>query len=290
MTIGIPQIKAFVAVAERASFSEAAEDLGVSQSAVSHAVAALERTTGRPVLTRGNSVRPTLLGERMLGQARVALAALSALEELAHRRDGGVRGNLVLAAPPTVCHSLVPALIEHWRAEFPGVTVSLFEGGDDEIASWLDGASADLAVLVDPTDVPPGAVVLARDRFHAVLREDHPLVGRAEVDVHELADDPLLLSTSGCERQIRELYRAAGEPLHPAHQVRQLSTLFAMVRAGTGVSVVPGLAAGMEGPGVVLVPLAQRAGRTLVLTGPHHRPWHPSAAALLSSMAQERIA
>jgi DNA-binding transcriptional LysR family regulator len=212
---------------------------------------------------------------------------VSALEELADRRDGGVHGRLVLAAPPTVCHNLAPRLLDHWGTEFPGVSVSLFEGDDDEVASWLDGASAELAVLVDPVQVPAGAVTLAQDRFHAVLRADHPLAGRAELDVRDLDDDPLLLSTGGCERQIQELYRGCGAPLRAAHRVRQLSTMFAMVRAGIGVSVVPGLASGMEGPGVVLVPLTQRLTRSLVLTGPRHRPWHPTAATLLSALAVE---
>lgn len=288
--IGIPQIRAFVAVANASSFSDAAEELGVSQSAVSHAIAALERTMGRPILTRGADVRPTQLGERMLDHARTALVAVSALQELAHRRDGEMRGKFVLAAPPTVCHSLMPGLLEHWRAEFPDVSISLFEGDDGEVENWLDGASADLAVLVDPANVPTGAVTLAEDRFQAVLRDDHPLAGRAELDVRDLADDPLLLSTGGCERHVQALYRTSGMPLHTAHRVRQLSTLFAMVRAGIGVSVVPGLAAGMEGPGIVLVPLIQRVSRTLVLTGPHHRPWHPTTVALLSALAPERVA
>ncbi|QFZ18964.1 LysR family transcriptional regulator [Saccharothrix syringae] len=286
MTIGIPQVRAFVAVADAASFSAAAERLGISQSAVSHAIAALERTTGHPVLVRGNPVRPTPLGERLLTHARAVLTAVASLEEVARRHDGGPRGDLVLAAPPTACHRLLPDLLDHWRAEFPGVSVSLFEGDDDEVTGWLDGASADLAVLVDPVEAPPGAVRLADDLFHAVLRRDHPLAGGGAVDVADLEDDPFLLSLGGCEQQVRELHRLAGTRFAPVHRVRQLGTLFAMVRAGTGVSLVPGLAAGMEGPDLVLVPLVQRVGRTLVLTGPRHRPWHPAAAALLTSARQ----
>jgi DNA-binding transcriptional LysR family regulator len=290
MTIGIPQIRAFVAVVDTSSFSAAAALLGISQSAVSHAVAALERTTGRRILTRGTPARPTLLGERMLAHARVALASVASLEDLARQRDSGPHSELVLAAPPSVCHSLVPGLVERWRDELPGVSVSLFEGDDEEVAGWLDGASADLAVLVDPRDVPAGAVLLAEDDFQAVLRTDHPLADSTEIDIADLDDDPFLLSTSGCERQIEEMYRNCGVRMRSAHRVRQLNTLFAMVRAGTGVSIVPGLVAGMEGPGLVLVPLAQRVTRKLVLTGPRHRPWHPTVATLLAALESRRVA
>ncbi len=58
-----------------------------------------------------------------------------------------------------------------------------------------------------------------------------------------------------------------------------------MVRSGVGVSVVPGLAAGMQGPGVVLVPPRSSVTRRLVLTGPLHRPWHPTARALVEAAA-----
>ncbi|GAA3463357.1 MULTISPECIES: LysR family transcriptional regulator [Saccharothrix] len=290
MSIGIPQIRAFIAVSDTASFSAAAAQLGISQSAVSHAIASLERATGRQVLIRGNPVRPTLLGERLLVHARMVMASMTSMEDLAHHHDSGLRGNLVLAAPPTVCHGLLPGLLDRWRVEFPGISISLFEGDDDEVTGWLTGASADLAVVVDPAGTPPGAVLLAEDRFHAVLRTDHPLAESGAVDVTDLEDDPFLLSLGGCERHIQELQRSSGARLNAVHRVRQLGTLFAMVRAGIGVSIVPGLAAGMEGPDLVLVPLVQRISRELILTGPRNRPWHPATGALLASVEQQRAA
>jgi DNA-binding transcriptional LysR family regulator len=281
MSIGIPQLRAFVTVLDSGGFGAAAGRLGISQSAVSHAVAALERGTGRAVLTRNPRPAPTLFGERILEHARGVLAGAAAIDALAAARAERVAGELTLAAPPTICHGVLPALLAHWRTSFPEVRVSLFEGDDAEVARWLDGGSAELAVLVNT--VVPGGVTIGADRFCAVLRADHPLAGEPVVHLAELADDSFLLSAGGCEGQIAELHRMAGVPLAPVHRVWQLSTLFAMVRAGVGVSVVPGLADGMQGDGVLLVPLRQEQARTLVLTGPLHRPAHPAARALLES-------
>jgi DNA-binding transcriptional LysR family regulator len=166
------------------------------------------------------------------------------------------------------------------------VEVSLFEGEDDEVAGWLAGGAADLAVLVDPPEssARTGGVV-GTDRFHAVLRADHPLAAEPTIAVADLADDPFLLSTGGCERHIRELYRLARVPFEPTHRIRQLSTVFAMVRSGVGVSIVPGLAVGMACPDVVLVPLDHTLVRRLVLTGPANRPWHPAVRALVDAAA-----
>jgi len=285
MAVGIPQLRALIAVVDEGSFSVAAERLGISQSAVSHAVAALERATGRPVLVRTGRPQPTAVGRQILDHARAALAAIVAVEEIAMRRDAQPHGQLVLAAPPTACHALLPAMLARWSSGFPDVSVSLFEGEDDEVSGWLDSVTADLAVLVDPPRVPDGAAVLDSDVFHALLAADHPLAGQPRIDVSDLSDDAFLLSTGGCERSIREIHGRAGAPFRPAHRVRQLSTLFAMVRAGVGVSIVPGLAAVMAGPDVVLVPLHQQVRRTLVLTGPLRRPWHPAATALVGSLA-----
>ncbi|MBO0850698.1 MAG: LysR family transcriptional regulator [Pseudonocardia sp.] len=288
MAIAVPQLRAFVAVVDTGGFGAAADRLGVSQSAVSHAIAALERAAGRQVLTRQHGPAPTVFGERILDHARTAVAAVAAIGALA--TDPGVRphGELTAAAPPTVCHGLLAGLLSRWRADFPEVTVTLFEGEDDEVVGWLEGGTADLAVLVDPAPVPERAAVIGADRFHALLRADHPLAGQAEVDVADLADDDFLLSVGGCEPQIRELYRRGRAAFAPSHRVRQLSTLFAMVRAGVGVSVVPGLATGMQGSGLALVPVRPALTRTLVLTGPLHRPWHPAARALVAAAANSQ--
>jgi DNA-binding transcriptional LysR family regulator len=283
MAVGIPQLRAFVAVVDAGGFGAAADRLGISQSAVSHAVAALERATGRPVLTRHGRPALTRFGEQILDHARTVLASVAAIDALAEDGTGRPRGALTIAAPPTICHGLLPELVLRWRAEFPEVAVSLFEGEDDEVAGWLEGGTADLAVLIDPPAPPAGSALVGTDRFHAVLRTDHPLAAEPTVDIADLADDDFLLSSGGCERQIQELHRMADTPFRPAHRIRQLSTLFAMVRSGVGVSVLPGLAAGMVGPDLVLVPLRQSLTRTLVLTGPLHRPWHPAARALVEA-------
>lgn len=288
MSLGISQLRAFVAVVDTGGFGAAADQLGISQSAVSHAVAALERTIGRPVLTRTGRPAPTQFGEQILDHSRAALASVAAITTLATDPAGRPHGELTVAAPPTICHGLLPELITRWRANFPEVKIALFEGEDDEVVGWLHSGTVDLAVLVDPPTQPERGVTVGSDRFHAVLRVDHPLADQADVDLAELADDDFLLSLGGCERQIRELHRQAGVPFTPTHRVRQLSTLFAMVRGGVGVTLVPGLAAGMQGPGLALVPLRQQLARTLILTGPPHRPWHPAARALVESVVQSR--
>ncbi|MGE7432799.1 LysR family transcriptional regulator [Kitasatospora sp. NPDC001175] len=281
--VNLAQLRALVAVAESGGFGAAAGELGISQSAVSHAVAALERAVGAPVVHRTGRVRPTPLGEQLLPHARAATASADAIAVIAARHRGGPAGTVRLAAPATVCQGLLPGLLGEWRATHPRVKVRIFEGEDDELAAWLATGTVDAAVLIDPDPAPAGSLQLAQDSMHALLRRDHPLAGQPVVDIRDLEDDAFLLSEGGCERHIREIYRRIGARFTPTHRIRDVGTLISMVHAGIGVSVMPALANAMIPAGCVLVPLLPRVTRRLVLTGPADRPWHPAVTALVAT-------
>ncbi|MFG3225788.1 LysR family transcriptional regulator [Kitasatospora sp. NPDC048194] len=282
--VNVAQLRALVAVADTGGFGAAADELGISQSAVSHAVAALERSLGSPVLHRGTPCRTTPLGEQILPHARTAVASAAAVRTIATRHTGGLTGTVRLAAPTTVCQALMPGLLRDWKAAHPQVTVRLFEGEDAELTTWLEAGTVDAAVLVDADPLPPGAVPLGADSMHALLRRDHPLAGQDTIHVGELEDDDFLLSEGGCEHHIREAYRRAGTRFSPRHRIRDLNTLIGMVHAGVGVSVMPALALTMLPPECVLVPIRPAVHRTLTLTGPAGRPWSPAVSGLLAGV------
>nr|WP_042182960.1 LysR family transcriptional regulator [Kibdelosporangium sp. MJ126-NF4]CEL15254.1 LysR family transcriptional regulator STM2281 [Kibdelosporangium sp. MJ126-NF4]CTQ95705.1 LysR family transcriptional regulator STM2281 [Kibdelosporangium sp. MJ126-NF4] len=281
MTVNLAQLRALLAVVDEGGFSAAAPTLGISQSAVSHAVAALERAVGSPVLHRTKQPRLTTFGSRLVQHARTAVGAAAAINDLVAENANQPTGTVRLAAPATVCQGLLPELLTHWRGDLPGVKIRLFEGEDHEIVEWLAGKTVDAAVLVDP-DGHDG-VQIGADEFQALLPRDHPLAGETEIDIPDLDDDPFLLSDGGCERHVRELYRRTTSRLRPTHRVRECATLIAMVQAGIGVSIVPGLMRTMIDRRVVLVPVKQKLKRRLVLTGPASGSWSPAVTALVDA-------
>ncbi|WIE75099.1 LysR family transcriptional regulator [Curtobacterium sp. MCSS17_007] len=282
MTLSIPQLRAFVATVDAGSFTSAATALGVGQSAVSHAVAGLEREVGGPVVRRGGPAVPTPLGDRMLAHARSVLASVDALEAVV--RPATIRGTVRLAAVPTVCQGLLPRLRELWAVTLPDVDVQVYEGDDDEMPEWLEGGTVDAAVLVDPTPVPDGGVVVARDEMGAVVRRDHPLATSAALTLDDLHEDGLVAGGGGCEHQIQRMHELAGQPFRWAHRVREMSTMFGMIQRGEGVSIVPTLGRVMLPDDLVMLPVEPRYVRTLVLSGPSSRPWHPLAHALVDAV------
>ncbi|WP_416393132.1 MULTISPECIES: LysR family transcriptional regulator [unclassified Curtobacterium] len=282
MTVSFPQLRAFVATVDAGSFTGAAAALGVGQSAVSHAVAGLEREVGGPVVRRGAAAVTTPLGDRLLAHARSVLAAVEALEAVV--RPATARGTVRLAAVPTVCQGLLPRLRELWAVTLPDVDVQVYEGDDDEMPEWLEAGTVDAAVLVDPSPLPPGGVVVAEDEMAAVVRRDHPLADLPALTLDDLHEDGLVAGGGGCEHQIQRLHELDGQPFRYAHRVREMSTMFGMIERGEGVSIVPTLGRVMLPPDLVMVPMARRLARTLVLSGPTSRAWHPLAKALIDAV------
>ncbi|MHA7304063.1 LysR family transcriptional regulator [Arthrobacter sp. TMN-49] len=290
MPVTIRQLEVFVAVLEHGGFGAAADHLAMSQSAVSHALSALEQFTGAPLVQRVPAIAPTPLGDSILTHARSVLASvrsLGATVDLHHQH--AATGTVNLGAGATASHRLVPELLGKWRTELPGLDIRLFEGGDDELVHWLATGAVDAAIVVAENPLPPHAAVLARDDFRAVLRADHPLAAVDLIRLNELLEDPLLSSTAGCEHQIMDLHTLAGTSYAPTQRVHETSTLLGMVEAGLGVAIMPSLAHTMLGENLVTVELAPRLERTLIFTGPSARPWHPGVERM-RDVAQRAVA
>lgn len=280
--ITIQQLRIFAAICEWGGFGAAADELRVTQSSVSHTLAALERLAGGRLVHRSPQVRPTSLGETLLPHALSVLASHRSFVAAARDAHGGAATVVTLAATPTACHRLVPTLLAVWN-RLTNVQVRLLEGSDAEVVEWLEKGVADAAIVVDPDDPLEHGVTVARDEFRSLVRRDHPASRREEMALSELLADPLIVSDGGCEPQIRRLHRMAGLRYRPALHVRELTTLMGMVESGIGVSIVPSLAGAMLPETLTMIALTPRLERTLVLTGPLGRPWHPAVNKLLAA-------
>jgi DNA-binding transcriptional LysR family regulator len=132
--------------------------------------------------------------------------------------------------------------------------------------------------------VPDGGVVVATDEMAAVVRRDHPLASVGPLTLDDLHEDGLVAGGGGCEYQIQRMHEIAGQPFRYAHRVREMSTMFGMIQRGEGVSIVPSLGRVMLPDDLVMVPTVPHLERTLVLTGPSSRAWHPLATALVDAL------
>lgn len=284
--MNLAQLRAFAGVARTGCVSDAALDLGLTQSAVSHALASLERELGAQLVVRDRAgCSLTGLGARVLPDAAEALRRAERIAEVAAAESGLREGRVRIGTIASAAGVLMP-LIAQFRRRYPGVTVAVFEGPDHEVSAWIEQRTVDLGVVTGPQ---PGleTVPLAQDEMLAVVPSGHRLGSRDEVAVKDLASDPFLVSAGGCESAIRQIHEQGHISFAPASRVTDMATLLAMVREGLGVSIVPTLSLRTASDGITALPLRPRAPRSLLL-GARDTGLSPSARTFLAHVQNTR--
>ncbi|MDN3060393.1 MULTISPECIES: LysR substrate-binding domain-containing protein [Streptomyces] len=248
----LPQLRAFVAVAEHLHFRDAAAAIGMSQPALSGSVAALEETLGVQLLER--TTRKVLLspaGERLAVRARTVLEAVGELLEEAEAARAPFTGVLRLGVIPTVAPYLLPTVLRLVHERYPRLDLQVHE---EQTASLLDGLAhgrLDLLLLAVPLGAP-GVVELPLfdEDFVLVTPQDHWLGGRDDIPREALKElDLLLLDEGHCLRDqaldiCREAGRSEGAPVTTS--AAGLSTLVQLVAGGLGVTLLPRTALRVE--------------------------------------------
>ncbi|MFC4119072.1 LysR family transcriptional regulator [Nonomuraea zeae] len=264
------QLRILHAVARAGNMTRAAEELATSQSAVSHALRALESELGLTLLVRGNhGVRLTAAGQAVYRRAVLILAQVEALEQEVAEARGERAGSLRIGAIPSANARLLPRILRAFGAAHPRVRLTVIEGSDDEVLEWLTTGAVDLAtVTAPPVGLGLVALPLARDRMLGVVPSGHDLAVHPAVPITELARHPFIMSTGGCEPLIAALARAAGVSLRCHYRVRDTGSILAMVAEGLGVSVMPELSLPAHHAGVAAIPLDPVAERAVLLALP----------------------
>jgi DNA-binding transcriptional LysR family regulator len=226
-------------LAKTGSYTRAADQLGLTQSGVSHAMRAWEEALGAPLAKRsGRIFELTPVGEAVLRQARVALEHIEAIAGLADRKP--VSGRVRLGTVASAAIALVPHALDALRRLHPGISVELIEGTDTEVGEWFRHGIVDVGIAMDT--LGPTANVLRSTEMIAVIPRHHALASAKAISPGELAASPFVMSASGCEDSILAHARAAGATLDVALRIRDTRAILAAVRSGLGVTVLPRLA------------------------------------------------
>ncbi len=239
-TMNLTQLRSLIAVADAGSFTAAAEAVGVTQSGMSQALAALEESLGVKLLVRQrHGVELTAFGERALDHARAAFAHLEAIRQEAAEAAGEETGSMRIAAFPSVFATVLPRLLRRFRSLHPDINVVALETDDREVELWLEAGTVDLGVVLNPPTTS-AAVPIGQDAWIGVLPAAHRLARRSALSLAELAAEPFVLATGGCHVHARSLAKAADLSLTDVRmEVRDWASAIALVREGVGVSLVP---------------------------------------------------
>jgi len=253
-------IRYWVAVAEEANITRAAQRLHISQPALSVAIKQLEGQLGVALLERGGrGVRVTAAGGLLAERGRELLARADEMVEEVRARDEAAVGRLRIGMSPTARYGVGPALLAAAADGVPGVMLYPREDTTGALLRDLRGGRLDLAVLFCPARLDGVASrVLAEERAVVHLRADHPLAARPSVALEELAGETLLVAESvesgGFTARVLEMCRARG--FEPATRPDPYPDLgLQAVREGLGVVVYVRGAFPPELPGSAFVPV-----------------------------------
>jgi LysR family transcriptional regulator, transcription activator of glutamate synthase operon len=242
--LNVDELRWFVAVAERGRVTQAAEELHISQPALSRALARMQAELGVSLFDRaGRTLRLNRYGELYLEHARRTLAELDsgqrALEELA----GGERGLVSLGFAPTLSTWLVPALVSAFRDEHPGPRFQLRQDSVRQLVDLLADGAVDLLITPRPGDPDLGWRVLGSERLQLVVPPGHTLAGRKRVRLAEAAGEQFVMLKHAFDFRdlVEDLCRRAGFEPESGFEAEDVASVRALVGAGLGVAVVPPL-------------------------------------------------
>ncbi|MBB4984940.1 MULTISPECIES: LysR family transcriptional regulator [Streptomyces] len=254
-------LRTYVTVVRLASFSEAARDLGYTQSAVSQHIAALESDLGLPLLTR-RPVAPTPAGERLLEHAGALLLRLDAARADLERFTAAPRTTLDVAASPLALTARTVAALPATGVTLHAlprerVPVAVATGEAD--AGLVDGIAAPSDPLRLPDVAPLSATAVAEEPLAVVLPDHHPLAGRPGLRLDDLVDARWLdAPAAGVPLdRLRAVHGGpAGRGFRPGlrYDGTDTRTLAVLAAAGRGLALLP-LSAAQGVPGATAVSL-----------------------------------
>jgi DNA-binding transcriptional LysR family regulator len=240
--ISLANLRVLLTVVEKGSLSRAAAAIGITQSGVSQSIKQLEQSMGGQLLLRGRTgVVTTELGRAVLTDIRIVLEAIKRIRRTCNNSKDIASGEICVASVPGVADRILPAMLAQFETLYPEVKVALMQGTDGEVCEWVEHAVVDLGLSGESTSELQSAVV-ATDEFVLVVGSGHHLAGRAAASLEDIAEEPFLMSTSGCEPAIRRVFSQASIDPRVAFRVGDTRALMSMVGRGLGVTIMPELA------------------------------------------------
>lgn len=286
MNFDLGTLRAFIAVAELASFRAAAEAIHLSQPALSRRIDKLEEALGVRLFDRDTrNVELTTVGRDFARKTRALMedldAVLRGVREVASNRWGQV----TLACIPSTVHYFLPAVLRRYHERFPRIRVRIIDDSANEVLSAVVHGEAELGLNMIGSDEPTLEFEpLLSEPFVAACHRDHPLARQRTVTWAELARyDFMTVDKASGNRLVMDLALASIRDRPQAYfETRHVSTLVGFVESGLGVAAVPRLSMPRKGhPLLVSVPIsAPEVTRTVGLIKRRGRSLSPEAEQL----------
>lgn len=237
--MNLSQLEVFVAIVESGSLKDAAEQVGLTHSAVSHSLSRLEAELGVTLLERNRGgVTLTRVGEVILQHAVTILSEAEGIRQQANRERGLSEGKIRFACVPQVPSRVITGIIRDFKHQYPEIEVVLFQGREHEIIDWLENQIVDVGTVVVSDDYPL-TVKFLEGNVCVILPAEHRLASQAKINLQDLGDETLIGTRRELEATNAIMPTGAFSNLQLQHQVTETQTVVAMVAEGMGIAILP---------------------------------------------------
>lgn len=258
------QLLAFAALARRGSFTFAAKDLFLTQSAISHAIKALEEDLGSRLVDRtGKRVLLTQAGEQFLRHAEKILREMELARTGLDTLTKWGHGRLRLGASTTTCQYILPTVLREFKQSFPKCVIKIEPGDHLHQCELLRGNHIDLAIMLEPPGMADLTFIpLFQDELRFTVAPLHPWARATRLTREAISEETLVLynKTSYTFRLVSDYFREEKIILSNFIELGSMEAIKELVKVGLGAGVLAPwvVRAELENGSLVSLPLGTR--------------------------------
>lgn len=274
--MNIRKYEAFVKAVELGSLSKAAEELGYTQSGISHMMQSLEDEVGFPLMIRTSTgIQPNSEGETLLPVIRQLLNTSESLEQHIAKIKGIDTGRIRIAAYPSVAAYWLPTIIRRFQMDYPNVEIEIIEMGSGAIENIMMSRQAELCIYAGGEGKGFEWMPLYRDRMLVLLPPNHEFVRKEAITLEMLEKEAFIMPMPDYDGEVRLILSKLKRGPHISFSACSDYTIINMVTQGLGVSILPELLLRNYRHNAVALPLEPSQERELGIGVPQMKTISP---------------
>ncbi|MGM9539011.1 MAG: LysR family transcriptional regulator [Candidatus Onthomonas sp.] len=238
----IKKLELFADVAETRNFTKSGDRIGYTQSGVSHILKSLETEIGFSLFVRSKQgVHLTRNAELLLPLVHTLLSANENLVQTINDINGVDSGSLVIASFASISIHWLPKIIRRFQEIYPGITISLMEGGTDEIVDWVANNQADFGFMSQRNTKGLEWISLCDDPLMAIVPKDYPVPEDHRFPIAEFQGQHFIISAMGTDYDVHYALDSANVTPNIHFTSKDDHAIISIVSNHLGISILPQL-------------------------------------------------
>jgi len=262
--MSIVKFEIFNKIAEVKSFTKAAQELNVTQPAISHAITDLEEKFGFPLVNRGRvGASLTEEGKILLDSIRGVLHYYDLVHQEAAAIKGVTKGAITVGVFKSVSANWLPYIIKRMEEEYPSIDIQLKEGNYIEIEEWLKDGRIDCGFTNMVESKNFDVTILKRDKLLCIVSEESPFYDDTAISIKNLTDKPFIMPAYGGDHDVKRILQAYSVKPNIRFELMDEHAMMVMVSHHLGISILPELVLKPLLPGLKAIPFKEDFHRTI---------------------------